>query len=225
MDADGPNKDARSTPQWALAFYRHRIVPRMLVDTNTRDTAPIGFAPIGINKIYNPAGELPRREGRPGSSTCPTCLSTAAGSQPIEAVAAAQRRGPARFFQLYMPHDDELTVSLLTRGARVRLLRVHLDRRYMANSAGGTTTSPPATTPSTTASARTWGSATPVFQKRLAEAGIDPAKQPNEAGAKWIDSVWHGRAHSWEKMPWLVRTWKDISGGAAVLHQGRPGRR
>src|ERR1700744_5525317 len=51
------------------AFYRHRIVPRMLVDTNTRDTkteifghkvsAPIGFAPIGINKIYNPLGELP----------------------------------------------------------------------------------------------------------------------------------------------------------------------
>jgi hypothetical protein len=40
------------------AFYRHRIIPRMLVDTNVRDTAtaifghkvsaPIGFAPIGI---------------------------------------------------------------------------------------------------------------------------------------------------------------------------------
>ncbi|KAB2575154.1 FMN-dependent dehydrogenase [Lasiodiplodia theobromae] len=51
------------------AFYRHRIVPRMLVDTNTRDTAaeilgrkvsaPIGFAPIGINKICNAADELP----------------------------------------------------------------------------------------------------------------------------------------------------------------------
>ena len=41
----------------------------MLVDTNKRDTktsifghnvsAPISFAPIGINKIYNPLGELP----------------------------------------------------------------------------------------------------------------------------------------------------------------------
>ncbi|RYN42421.1 hypothetical protein AA0112_g1593 [Alternaria arborescens] len=51
------------------AFYRHRIIPRMLVDTNQRDTAteifghkvpaPIEFAPVGINKIYNPQGELP----------------------------------------------------------------------------------------------------------------------------------------------------------------------
>ena len=70
------------------AFYRWRIIPRMLVDTNTRDLtskslpehaflkgtnltscpvaplfghkipAPIMFAPIGINKLYTPKGEL-----------------------------------------------------------------------------------------------------------------------------------------------------------------------
>jgi isopentenyl diphosphate isomerase/L-lactate dehydrogenase-like FMN-dependent dehydrogenase len=50
------------------AFYRHRIIPRMLRDTNQRDTtielfghkisAPILFSPIGINKIYHPDGEL-----------------------------------------------------------------------------------------------------------------------------------------------------------------------
>jgi isopentenyl diphosphate isomerase/L-lactate dehydrogenase-like FMN-dependent dehydrogenase len=50
-----------------VAFYRHRIIPRILVDTNARDTAtelfghklaaPIGFAPIGINRIYHPTGE------------------------------------------------------------------------------------------------------------------------------------------------------------------------
>jgi hypothetical protein len=50
------------------AFYRHRIIPRMLRDTNQRDTttelfghkisAPIVFAPIGVNKIYHPDGEL-----------------------------------------------------------------------------------------------------------------------------------------------------------------------
>lgn len=104
------------------AFYRHRIIPRMLVDTNRRDTkaeifghkvsAPIGFAPIGINKIYNPAGELPVAKVAK-ELNLPYCLSTA-GSQPIEAVGEANGEGP-RFFQLYMPHDDELTVSLLTR--------------------------------------------------------------------------------------------------------------
>ncbi|CAL8584170.1 hypothetical protein XPA_009775 [Xanthoria parietina] len=143
------------------AFYRHRIIPRQLVDTNLRDTsttifghkgfpsplslllihliialcfqafraflgaqlplltfysltvsAPIGFAPIGINKIYHPAGEIPVATVAQ-ELNLPYCLSTA-GSSPIEAVAAANREGP-RFFQLYMPHDDELTISLLTR--------------------------------------------------------------------------------------------------------------
>ncbi|KAH9941986.1 FMN-dependent dehydrogenase-domain-containing protein [Amylocystis lapponica] len=50
------------------AFYRWRIIPRTLVDTNTRDLtttlfghripAPILFAPIGINKLYTSLGEL-----------------------------------------------------------------------------------------------------------------------------------------------------------------------
>lgn len=94
----------------------------MLVDTNKRDTsweiwghktsAPIGFSPIGINKIYNPLGELPVAKVAK-ELNLPYCLSTA-GSQPIEDVGAANGEGP-RFFQLYMPHDDELTVSLLRR--------------------------------------------------------------------------------------------------------------
>jgi len=50
------------------AFYRQRIIPRMLRDTNRRDTsielfghkinAPILFAPIGVNRIYHNDGEL-----------------------------------------------------------------------------------------------------------------------------------------------------------------------
>jgi len=50
-----------------------------------------------------------------------------------------------------------------------------------------------------------------VFQKRLAADGIDPKKEPERAAGKWIDNVWHGRAHSWEKMPWLIKTWKEMS--------------
>ncbi|KAF2184323.1 FMN-linked oxidoreductase [Zopfia rhizophila CBS 207.26] len=98
------------TPPFITAFYRHRIIPSMLVNTNERDTctsilghrvpAPIGFAPIGINKLYHPMGELP--------------LPNAAGSTSIEDVGRANGEG-LRFFQLCMPHDDELTVSLLER--------------------------------------------------------------------------------------------------------------
>jgi isopentenyl diphosphate isomerase/L-lactate dehydrogenase-like FMN-dependent dehydrogenase len=96
----------------------------MLVDTNSRDTstsifghkvsAPIGFAPVGINKIYHPLGELPVAKIAKELNLL-YCLSTA-GSQPIEDVAEANGSG-VRFFQLYMPHDDELTISLLKRAA------------------------------------------------------------------------------------------------------------
>ena len=64
------------------------------------------------------------------------------------------------------------------------------------------------------------GLSDPVFQKRLKEKGIDPVKQPNEAGALWIDNVWHGRAWGWEKIPWLIKTWKEISGGRPFCLKG-----
>lgn len=92
-------------------------------------SAPIGFAPIGINKIYHPKGELPVAKVA-GELRLPYALSTA-GSSTIEDVAAANEEGrqsadavqvegannddPVRFFQLYLPHDDELAVSLLKR--------------------------------------------------------------------------------------------------------------
>ncbi|KAI9664579.1 MAG: hypothetical protein M1821_006025 [Bathelium mastoideum] len=208
------------------AFYRHRIIPRMLVDTNVRDTsaeifghkvsAPIGFAPIGINKIYHPLGELPVAKVAK-ELNLPYCLSTA-GSQPIEDVAAANGEGP-RFFQLYMPHDDELTISLLKRahdsGFTACILTV--DTWQLGWRHDDVATSNYAFYHGIGADL---GLSDPVFKRRLAQDGIDPKKQPNEAGAKWIDNVWHGRAHSWEKMPWLVKTWKEISGGKPFCLKG-----
>jgi isopentenyl diphosphate isomerase/L-lactate dehydrogenase-like FMN-dependent dehydrogenase len=73
----------------------------MLIDTNKRDTAttifghkisaPIGFAPIGINKIYNPLGELPVAKVTK-ELKIPYWLSTA-GSSPIEDVGKANGDG------------------------------------------------------------------------------------------------------------------------------------
>lgn len=208
------------------AFYRHKIVPRMLVDTNKRDTAaeiwghkvsaPIGFAPIGINKIYNKDGELPVAKVA-AELNLPYALSTA-GSQPIEAVGKANGNGP-RFFQLYMPHDDELTISLLQRahdsGFTACILTV--DTWQLGWRHNDVATSDYAFYYGVGADL---GLSDPVFKKRLAAAGIDPVKNPNEAGAFWIDQVWHGRAWSWEKIPWLIRTWKEISGGKPFAIKG-----
>jgi isopentenyl diphosphate isomerase/L-lactate dehydrogenase-like FMN-dependent dehydrogenase len=198
----------------------------MLVDTNKRDTsteifghkvpAPIGFAPIGINKIYHPQGELPVAKVA-GELGLPYCLSTA-GSQPIEDVGAANGSGP-RFFQLYMPHDDELTRSLLQRAVDSGFTAciLTLDTWQLGWRHDDVATSNYAFYHGTGADL---GLSDPVFQKRLKEAGIDPIKQPNEAGAMWIDNVWHGRAHTWEKVMWVMGVWKEISGGRPFCLKG-----
>ena len=43
------------------------------------------------------------------------------------------------------------------------------------------------------------GTSDPVFMKKHGE------EMKTDSG-KWIDSaVWHGKAHTWDKMPWLIR--------------------
>ncbi|KAJ9642545.1 hypothetical protein H2199_004926 [Coniosporium tulheliwenetii] len=205
MDTKNPNKEYTTTPEYAeyqrenfwasnegkvppfntanrQALHRRRIIPRMLVNTNKRDTraeiwahkvfAPIGFAPIGINKICHPKGELPVAKVAK-ELNLPCCLSTA-GSQPIEAVAEANGEGP-RFFQLYMLHDDELTISLLTRAHNSGFSACILTTSNYAFYHG---------------IGADLGLSDPVFQKRLREDGVDLETMPNEAGAKWIDNRW-----------------------------------
>ena len=209
----------------------------MLVDTNKRDTktrifgyevnAPIGFTPVVINKIYHPQGELPVARAA-GGLGLPYALSTA-GSQPIEDVGAANDAGAAaskdgsgsavRFFQLYMPHDDALTRSLLQRavdsGFTACILTI--DTWQLGWRHDDVATSNYAFYHGQGADL---GLSDPVFQQRLKEAGIDPQKQLNEAGALWIDNVWHGRAHTWEKAVLAMELWRELSGGKPFCLKG-----
>lgn len=177
-----------------MAFYRHQIVPRMLVDTSARDTAtelfghkvsaPIGFAPIRINRIYHPTGELSVAKVAKGLNL-PYCLSSA-GSYSIEACGEANQDG-CRFFQLYQSPDDDVTLSMLQRAhgngytacifttETVQLAWRHHDT-YLGNYAFYHEHG-----------ANDIGMNDPVFLRRLQEAGIDPEKNSKEAGAKWID--------------------------------------
>ncbi|KAI0017922.1 FMN-dependent dehydrogenase, partial [Xylariomycetidae sp. FL0641] len=231
------------------AFYRHQIIPRTLVDTNVRDTAtrifgrraaaPVGFAPIGINRIYHATGELsPARVA--GELGLPYCLSSA-GSCGIEEVARANDAlagrggettgggagggagggGGVRFYQLYWSPDDDVTLSMLRRAA---------DNGYSA----------------LILTTDTWqlgwrhddvargnyafyhehgagdlGLSDPAFQQRLAESHLDPDEDKFAVGANWIDKhIWHGHAFTWARLPWLIAQWKRISGGQPFVLKG-----
>jgi isopentenyl diphosphate isomerase/L-lactate dehydrogenase-like FMN-dependent dehydrogenase len=74
--------------------------------------APVLLAPIGVQSIVHPDGELaPARAA--SSIGVPIVLSTAS-SHSIEEVAEASGDSP-RWFQLYWPNDEELTRSFLRR--------------------------------------------------------------------------------------------------------------
>ncbi len=104
------------------AFYRWRIVPRMLRDVSQRDLstqllgqtlpAPVLLGPIGVQGIIHPEAEL--ASGRAASALgIPFVLSTVS-SRSIEEVAAVMGSG-IRWFQLYWGKDMELTASMLRR--------------------------------------------------------------------------------------------------------------
>jgi lactate 2-monooxygenase len=107
------------------AFDRYGLVPRMLRDTTRRDwsttvlgtamPAPLLLAPIGVLSIMHADAEPGVARAAAGLGV-PMVLSTAS-SHTIEEVAEASADGP-RWYQLYWPTEDEVTVSLLDRARR-----------------------------------------------------------------------------------------------------------
>jgi lactate 2-monooxygenase len=107
------------------AFRRWRIVPRMMRDVSqrrldievfgSRIVAPVLLAPIGVQSIIHPDGELAvARAAR--ALAVPMLLSTVS-SNSLEDVAAIL--GPVtRWFQLYWPKNADLATSLIQRAER-----------------------------------------------------------------------------------------------------------
>ncbi|KAG8915161.1 hypothetical protein FRC01_003763 [Tulasnella sp. 417] len=225
------------------AFYHWRIIPRALTDTCCRDLtvcifghhipAPIIFAPIGLNKVYQCCGGETIPAKIAGELGLPYVFSTAA-SCTIENVAAANDfgaaiknesnsiwRGPSgthgnpkapRFFQLYMSHDDEVTLSLLNRawasGYDVLMFTVDAWQTGWASEAIDN-----GSYPFYEGDGNDVGASDGVFVKKYGDLKTDKTK--------WVDKhVYHGKAHIWEKVRWLVWQWRHITGGRPVVLKG-----
>jgi len=118
------------------AFRRHRIVPAMLNDVSERSTtrtilgtempAPVMLAPVGVQSIIHPDGELASARGAAGAGLVYTA--STASSFTMEEIAQAGGGAP-QWFQLYWPRGEELAASLIHRAeaAGYRALVVTLD--------------------------------------------------------------------------------------------------
>src|SRR5258705_5445319 len=110
------------------AFYRWRIVPRMLRDVAKRDLsvelrgtelpAPIPLGPVGVQQIVHDDSDVASARAA-ASLGLPFVLSTMS-SRPIEWVAQAADKvaESPRWFQLYWGRNPELTASMLLRAER-----------------------------------------------------------------------------------------------------------
>ncbi len=104
------------------AFERWEIVPRMLRDVATRDLsvsvlgtampAPVMLAPVGVQSIVHPEGEL--AVARAAAALGLTSILSTAASHTIEEVADAAGDA-SRWYQLYWPKDRDLAASFVRR--------------------------------------------------------------------------------------------------------------
>jgi lactate 2-monooxygenase len=191
------------------AFDRWRIVPRMLTDATKRDLtttvlgtsmpAPLLLAPIGVQSIVHPDGELATARAAAALGV-PIVLSTAS-SHTIEEVAAASGLG-ARWYQLYWPNEPDVCVSLLERAARAgfEVLVVTLDTWTLS-------WRPNDLDRSYLPFVRGVGTAIP-FSDPAFRAGL--AKPPEEdlpaAVLRWVP-MFTGTDHHWDQLGFLRAHW------------------
>ncbi|EIM86179.1 FMN-dependent alpha-hydroxy acid dehydrogenase [Stereum hirsutum FP-91666 SS1] len=105
------------------ALQQWKIIPRMLRDASTRSLettlfgntykSPVLVAPVGVQGILHKDGEL--ATARAAAKVGVPFIMSTASTRPPEEVAEANGVDGARWYQLYWPHTDEITLSLLSR--------------------------------------------------------------------------------------------------------------
>ncbi len=191
------------------AFDRRRIVPRMLTGATRRDLsttvlgtempAPVLLAPVGVQSIVHPEGELATARAA-ADLRLPMILSTAS-AHTLEDVAEASGSGP-RWFQLYWPNDDDVTISILDRAKRAgyTALVVTLDTWTLA-------WRPHDLDQAYLPFLRGVGTAIP-FSDPAFLAGLEktPEEDLTPAVLRWV-STFTGTDKRWDQLPFLRQHW------------------
>ncbi len=114
-DADTTRANAAAFAKWKLKPRKGRKPRSTQLKTSvlgTRMAAPVLFAPVGVQTLAHPEGDL--ATARAAEELGLTYIHSTQGAFAMEEVAKANGNG-SRWYQLYWPTDDELTVSFLRR--------------------------------------------------------------------------------------------------------------
>lgn len=123
------------------AFNGWEIIPRMFCNVEDRDLSvellgktypfPVFHAPIGVQSIIHPAGEI--ASARASASLGIPYITSSASTVPMEKIAEAMGDA-ARWFQLYWSKDPDITASFVKRAEQsgYSAIVVTLDTPMMA---------------------------------------------------------------------------------------------
>src|SRR5687767_2763016 len=114
-DASSTRANAAAFRRWKIRRRRGRKPAKVDLSTTilgTRMPAPVLFAPVGVQTLAHPDGELATAPA--ATELGLTYVHSTQASHKMEDVAAANGNG-SRWYQLYWPTDDELVVSFLRR--------------------------------------------------------------------------------------------------------------
>ncbi len=190
----------------ATAFSHWGMVPRMMVDTATRDLSttlfghslpsPLFMAPIGVNGICTDDGHGDLAAAQASADTgVPFCASTLA-NDPLEAVRAACGEVPA-LFQLYTSRNPEVAASIVARAeaAGYAALVVTLDTWVTGWRPRDLNTG---NFPQLRGQVLANYVSDPAFRALLPRP---PEEDPQAAVATWAATF--GRVLTWDDMAWL----------------------
>lgn len=162
------------------------------------------MAPVGVQSIFHEDKETGLSEVC-SEIGVPYILSTASSSS-IEEVAKANGKGP-RWFQLYWPQDDDVTISLLKRANSngYTVLVVTLDTWALAwrpaDLDGGYV-------PFMKGVGNKAGFTDTVFREKFHKKfNATPEEKVFEASREWVGDVFSGASHTWDHIALLKKHW------------------
>ncbi|KAI9879344.1 MAG: hypothetical protein M1830_008804 [Pleopsidium flavum] len=199
-----------------LAFRQWKMIPRMLRPTTHRDLrieifgevydSPLFVAPVGVQTIFHQDKELGVAEIATELGV-PYILSTASSSS-IEDVAKASGNGH-RWFQLYWPQDDRITLSLLDRAKKAgyKVLVVTLDTWALSWRPWDLDN---AYVPFASGIGDQTGFSDPAFRAIFKEDNDGKEVEEDVFGASraWEADVFSGAAHTWDQLELLKKNWE-----------------